>query len=371
MPFGSTGLHPDFGRIHDIASILVRYGFGDLVRHMGLGGALEQAGKVLHWDEAHDLARMEPPARIRCALEEMGPTFVKLGQIMATRIDLFPPEYIREFEKLQDRVPPVPFAGIEAQLLEDLGAPVDDVFDAFSRDAFAAASIAQVHRARLKSGEAVVLKIRRPGIRKTVEADLRLLAWLADLVEQSADELRRLRPQLVVGEFSRSLRRELDLAEECRNAERIGLGFADDANIRVPEIYMQWACERLNVQEYIDGVPGRDLDAVDAAGLDRKVLASRGANAVLRMVFEEGFFHADPHPGNVFYLTGNRIVFVDFGMVGRLTEDRRHQLVDLLWAIVRRRSNKAAAILRLWADAEDMNEDALAVEIDDFIDQVS
>ena len=166
----------DLGRLHDIASILIRHGFGDMVRRLGMEGALESAGKVLHWNRASELVRLEPPARFRRALEEMGPTFIKLGQILATRVDLFSPEWISEFEKLQDHAPTVAFDEICQQLEEDLGCAPQTLFAELDPEPLAAASIAQVHWARLEDGSAVVIKVRRPGIRSTVEADLRLLS---------------------------------------------------------------------------------------------------------------------------------------------------------------------------------------------------
>ena len=166
------------------------------------------------------------------------------------------------------------------------------------------------------------------------------------------------------------MRRELDLAAECRTAERIADSFRDDENIVVPKVYWQWTSESLNVQEYIDGIPGRDMAAVDVAGLDRKLLAQRGANAVLKMVFEDGFFHADPHQGNVFYLPGNKIVFIDFGMAGQLSDRRRNQLVDLLFGIVERKVERVVEILLGWSKPSQIDEDALNIEIDAFIDRI-
>ena len=183
----------DLGRLHDIASILIRYGFGDMVRRMGLANALERAGRALHWNEAEELAHLDPPARVRRALEELGPTFVKLGQVLATRIDLFEPEWIAEFGKLQDSAPAASYAGIRQQLTEDLGAPPEEVFATFDPEPLAAASIAQVHRARLEDGSEVVVKVRRPGIRPIIEADLRWLARLAKLAEGESLELRAFR----------------------------------------------------------------------------------------------------------------------------------------------------------------------------------
>lgn len=366
----ALGAARDIGRLHEIASILIRFGFGDMVRRLGMGKALEQAGRILHWKQAEELARLEPPERIRRALEEMGPSFVKLGQILAGRVDLFPPDYIKEFEKLQDQVPPIPFDELVGQLEEDLGAPFIDVFANVNREPVAAASIAQIHRAKLTSGDDVILKIRRPGICSVVEADLRLLKRLAEIAEDEIRELRQFRPKEVVAEFSKSMRRELDLADECRNAERIAANFKDNPNILVPKVYKQWVSERFNVQQYIDGIPGRDLEAVDQRGLNRKRLAKRGADAILKMIFEDGFFHADPHPGNVFYLAGDRVVFIDFGMVGRLSTERRYQLVDLLYGIVERRADHVVEILLLWTVNDETDEDALLTEIDTFIDRV-
>ena len=359
----------DLGRLHDIASILIRYGFSDIVRRMGMANALERAGKVLHWKEIDELARLEQPERVRRALEEMGPTFIKLGQILATRMDLFSPEWIAEFEKLQDRVPAVPFAEIHQQLQEDLGATPEEVFAELIPEPLAAASIAQVHRAHLQDGDEVIVKVRRPGIRPIVEADLRLLQRLAKIVEAESPEMSRLRPREVVRQFTLSLRRELDLAAECRNAERIASNFTAHPEIVIPKVYWEWTGERVNVQKAISGIPGRDLEAVNQAGLDRKILAQHGAQAVLKMILEDGFFHADPHPGNVFYLPENRIAFIDFGMVGRLSFDRRTQVVDLLHGLVETEVDSVVEILFDWTGGAEIDRDSLKLEIDGLIDQ--
>lgn len=374
----------DLGRLHEIASVLIRYGFGDFVRRMGMANALERAGRALLWKHAEELAHLEPPARARRVLEELGPTFIKLGQVLATRVDLFEPEWIAEFSKLQDSAPPVPYAELQQQLGEDLGAPPEEIFAAFDPEPLAAASIAQVHHARLKDGSAVVVKVRRPGIRPTIEADLRWLMRLAELVESENPELRNFRPQEIVRQFELSLRRELDFATECRNAERIANNFAgytdqDIASppatvpaapvIVIPRVYWKWTGERVCVQEFIDGIPGRDLAAADHAGLDRKILARRGAHAVLKMIVEDGFFHADPHPGNVFYLPGNRLAFIDFGMVGRLNEERRDQMIQLMLGMVRREPARVADVMLDWSGDVSVDEDSLQLEIQTFVDQ--
>ncbi len=373
MFWQAIGAARDLSRAQDIAGVLIRYGFGDMVRRLGMADALATAGKALHWHVPDEFARLEPPARARRALEDLGPTFIKLGQILATRVDLFAPEWLAEFSKLQDAAPAVPFEQVRAQLAEDLGEAPETAFAALDTTPLAAASLAQVYRARLADGREVVLKVRRPGIRATVEADLRLLARLAEIIETETPELHRYRPREVVREFTTSLRRELDFAAECRSAERVAGNFAEHPEFVVPGIHWRWSGERLNVQDFIDGIPGRNLAAVDAAGLDRRVLARRGAAAVLKMILEDGFFHADPHPGNVFYLPGNRIAFIDFGMVGRLSEPRRYEIAVLLHGLVSGDAESVAEILLDWRDEPSGDGDAdparLRREIDSFVDQ--
>lgn len=369
MLWQAIGAVRDLGRLHDIASVLIRYGFGDLVRRIGMAGALEHAGRALHWHAPEALARLEPPARVRRALEELGPSFIKLGQILATRVDLIPAEWIAEFSKLQDAAPAIPFAELLPQLTEDLGAPPEAIFPRLEPQALAAASLAQVHRAWLPDGTAVILKVLRPGIRPIVEADLRLLARLAEIVESEAPELRRYRPREVLRQFTQSLRRELDFSAEGRNAERIAANFAAHSEIVVPRIHWPWTGERLNVQDYVEGIPGRDLAAVDAAGLDRQLLARRGAQAVLKMMLADGFFHADPHQGNVLYLPDNRIAFIDFGMIGRLSEERRYQLALLLHGLVSHDAEKVADVLLDWSGGAQIDSETLQPEIDAFVDQ--
>ena len=358
----------DLGRLHDISSILIRYGFGDIVRRLGMAGALEHAGKALHWKQASELAQLEPPARVRRVLEEMGPTFIKLGQILATRVDLFSPEWIAEFEKLQSHAPVVAFEEIYQQMAEDLGCAPEEVFVDLNSEPLAAASIAQVHQARLDDGTEVIVKVRRPGIRPIIEADLRLLARLAEIAEAEAPDLQRLKPREVVRQFTLSLRRELDLATECRHAERIARNFSQHPEIVIPKVYWPWCSERMNVQEYIKGIPGSDLEAVKQAGLDTKILARHGSQAVLKMILEDGFFHADPHQGNIFYLEENRIVFIDFGMVGRLPEHRRNQVVNLLQGLVKQDAQDVIEVLLGWAGEAQFDVDALTLEIEGFVD---
>ena len=367
MDLGIQTKIADLGRLHEIASTFVRYGFGDIVNSMGLGDALKQAGKILKWDRAEELTNLQRPERVRRVLEILGPTFVKLGQILATRVDLFPPSWIAELEKLQTHAPPVDFKELRAQLEEDLGAPPEEIFSKVETEPLGSASMAQVHRATLKDGSEVVLKIRRPGIRSTIESDMRLLTHLATLAEAKVPALRIHRPAKIVQQFVKSMRNELDFAAEGRNAEQIAANFADDEHIAIPKIYWEWTGERLNVQERFDGIPGVDVQAIDKAGMDRKRIAHTGANAVLKMIMIDGVFHADPHPGNFFILPGERIGFVDFGMIGRLSDMRRQQLMRFLYALVQKDSESLATVLLDWSDKQGEEPGELLVELDEFL----
>ncbi len=324
---------------------------------------LERAGQVLQWGEASSISHLELPQRVRLALEELGPTFVKLGQMLSTREDLLPPTWVEELSRLHSRVAPVPFEELLPQVEQALGRSPFAVFVDLDREPYAAASIAQVHRAKLANGASVILKIRRPGIVAKIDADLRILEHLALLIEQERPELRRYRPIEVVGQLRRSLERELDLAVEARNTERFARNFADDLGVLIPGVYWEWTSSVMNVQEHIEGIRGDDLRAIDAAGLDRKALAARGVDAMLKMILVDGFFQADPHPGNVMFLPGNRIALIDFGMVGRLSPSRRSQIVDLLAGFVRHDEETMLDVFLDWRGNESVDEARLAGEL--------
>jgi ubiquinone biosynthesis protein len=355
----------DLPRLHEITSVLIRHGLGDVVRRIGVAGVLERAGQMLHWGVAAESVHLDPAQRMRLAFEELGPTFIKLGQVLATRVDLFPPSWIAEFEKLHSDVPPVAFDELLPELTRALGRSPFEVFKALNTTAMGSASIAQVHRARLQDDTPVVLKIRRPGIRPKVEADLRLLGHLAQLVDSEMPDARRYQPIEIAAQFARSLERELDFSVEANNVERFAKNFAGDPFIVIPKIYREWSSETVLVQEHIDGIPGTNIAAVEAAGLDKRVLAARGAEAILRMILIDGFFHADPHPGNVFYLPDNRIVMIDFGMVGRLAPRRRREVIDLLAGLAQMEEEPMLDVLLDWAEDAYVEESRLAADINE------
>ena len=357
----------DLPRLHEISVVFIRHGLGDLVRRLGIASLLESAGEVLHRSEATRSTLLEPQQRLRLAFEELGPTFIKLGQMLSMREDLLPPKWTAELARLQSSTTPLPFEQILPVIERSLGVPHTDVFVDLEREPAGSASIAQVHRAHLRDGRAVVLKVRRPGIERKVEADLRLLSNLAQFLEREVAEARRYQPVRVVEEFRRSLVRELDLATEAHNIERFERNFRGEPNVLIPHVFPQFTSEVMNVQEHIDGISAEDPAAVQRAGFDLKLLAARGVDNVLKMILEDGFFQADPHPGNVIYLPGNRIAMIDFGMTGRLSVPRRNQIIDLLAGITRRESEPIVEVLLDWAGDEAVDEDSLATDVDDLV----
>jgi ubiquinone biosynthesis protein len=357
----------DFGRLRAIAGTLMRYGWGDVARKLGKRSLIGRAGNWLHSHVSEDILKLPPEVRVRLAIQELGPTFVKLGQVLATRPDIFPPNWIAEFSKLQDQVPAVPFDQLLPELEHALGKSPFEIFKDLQVEPIAGASIAQVHLAKLQDGTPVVLKVRRPNVRASIEADLRLLAHLGRLIESEFEEVKRFQPSEIISQFAKSLERELDLALEGRNTERFSRNFADDEYIEFAKIYWDFTSEGLLVMSYIDGIPGNDLQSAAQSGLDLKLLGERGANAVLKMVLMDGFFHADPHPGNVFYLPDNRLAIIDCGMVGRISLDRRDEIADLLAALVSRDIDTLRDILVVWAEGANIDDAKLSADIEEFI----
>jgi ubiquinone biosynthesis protein len=357
----------DLPRLHEIASVMIRYGWGDLVRLLGISGVLERAGRVLHWHSTSEIDQLDAPVRIRRALEELGPTFVKLGQLLATRVDMFPPHWIAEFEKLHSQVPAVPYEILYPDLVAALKGEPGEVFAKFDTVPLAAASIAQVHRATLRDGTPVVVKIRRPGIEDVIRADLRILEHAARLLDSEVPDSRRYDPIHIVSQFQRSLNRELDLAKEARNIGQFARHFADDPLVKIPRVYWEYTNDRVNVQEEIVGMAGVSPDKLRASGLNPKLLAERGADTVLRMVLKHGYFHADPHPGNVLFLPDNRIGLIDFGMVGMLTHARRTQIVDLLHALTVKDEQALLQVLLDWSGESVRDEERLAYDVTELL----
>ncbi|CBL45006.1 ABC1 family protein, ubiquinone biosynthesis protein [gamma proteobacterium HdN1] len=356
----------DIRRLNEIVNILIKYGFGDMIRRIGLAESIEKAGKLVRYQISADFMSMEPPERMRHAMEEMGPTFIKLGQILATRVDLFAPDWIRELEKMQDSNTALPFSVIQALVENSIGKPTSEAFHHIDEKPLGTASMAQVHRAVTLNGEEVVLKVRKPNIREKIEADLRLLHYLASIAQSQSQELRRYRPIEIVREFEKSLLRELDFSIESKNAERIAESLKHIPYVKIPKVYWEWTGEDMNVQEFVRGISAKNTKELEAAGLDRQLLATRGAKIVWQTMLVDGFFHADPHPGNFLILPRNRIAMLDFGMVGKLSVGRREQLMKLTRSIVLQDTTAVAAVMLEWSDGN-ADFDTIHGEAEDFI----
>lgn len=350
-------------RLTEVAAILGKAGLGDILSRLGLGRWLGALGL----DPPAPGKESGRPARFRRALESLGPVYIKLGQILSTRGDLLPPPWVEELSKLQTGAPRLPWPEIRALVEAELGAPIADRFQRFDEDALAAASIAQVHRAWLPDGTAVVVKIRRPGLREVVNADMRLLAHLAALAERHSAEIARYRPREIARHLAASIQLELDLSNEARNAAEVAANLEANSAIVVPRIHAEFTTDTLLVQDYLDGIEPADDGRIEAAGLDGPLMARRGAEAFLSMVVVDGVFHADPHPGNLLALPENKVGFIDFGAVGRIGEKRRKQLLAFIGAIVRGRSEDIAVILLDWSAASDPDLGRLEAAADAFV----
>jgi len=359
----------DLLRMNELATILLKYGFADVIRRLGLSTPVEHAGKLVRSSMRPDMLRMGTAERLRHAMEEMGPTFVKLGQVLATRVDLFPLDWIAEFEKLQDQATAIPYEELVPHLEAALGKSLESAFARIDPKPIGVASIGQVHSGLTRRGQKVVLKIQKPGIRAKIESDLRLLDQLAKLAADNSVELRRYRPVELVREFKRSLTRELDFTIEARNADRIRKNLRSLKWLTVPRVYWELSSQTLQVQEHIQGIPARATDQLDAEGLDRVLIARRGALAAWKMALEDGFFHADPHPGNFIIQSGNRIAMLDFGMVGKLSHSRREQILQITRSVVLREAEQCAAVLSNWSDGQPVRFDQLVSDVEDVISQ--
>ena len=335
----------NLARLREILGVIVQYGFGDLVARLELESTLELARSLVRFRrQRRELVRYTTEERIRMAFEDLGPTFVKLGQILATRPDLIPMSLVIELRKLQDAVPPFGSEAARNQIESALGRPIAELFAEFDDAPIAAASIAQVHRARLFSGEEVAVKVRRPGLEQVIGTDLEILRGLASLLEENAPELRAYAPAEIVEEFARAITLEIDLSHEASNMQRFARNFADDPQVHVPKLFEAYSSPAVLTMEFVRGIKAKDLAGLDAAGIDRKKLAAGGVEFCLRQVFDHGFFHADPHPGNLFVLPGEVIAPIDMGMMGSLEPEMIDALLELLVGILLRDAEKIARL---------------------------
>jgi len=323
-------LYTHLPRYHEILSILFKYGFADVLRLVALQRILriEDATIRIHPDDA--ILSQPLPVRLRLALEELGPTFIKFGQILSSRRDLITDEYFVELTKLQSGVPPFSGAEAEAIIERELGHPVTRLFKKFGKKPIGSASIAQVHKAELPDGTPVAVKIQRPDIEKTITLDVAILHDLARFVEKHVPEAAGLNPTGVVQEFTETLQRELDFENEASNAERFADQFEGNPDLRVPKIYRSHSNARVLTMDFLTGTSVSDLPGLDALGIDPSKLAATMTAIIYEQIFTHGFFHGDPHPGNMTVLPDSRIVLFDYGMMGKFTPQMRESIALLV-----------------------------------------
>lgn len=355
-------------RYRQIAEILIKNGMGAIVDWLELKKYLPFNQRFSK--ENDEFNRRNLAERIRIALQELGPTYIKLGQILSTRADIIPPSLIKELRKLQDRVDPVPFSKIEKQLNKELKIDYKSVFKEIKREPQAAASIAQIHRAKLVNGTAVILKIQRPEIEKTVRVDMEILHNLSLRAEEKGLFHGFIKPSMLIREFAESLRRELDFRREMSNMERFRANFAAEDDIIVPNVFKEFTSQRLLVMEEIKGIKLSDIDKVDISKVDKPYLAALGARALMKQVMIDGFFHADPHPGNIFIVGNKKLGYIDFGLMGQLTTEERFRLSVFFVALLKKQINILVdIILEIAKYDEDLNREKFKLEIQELLHQ--
>jgi ubiquinone biosynthesis protein len=321
-------------RYRQIVDVMIRHGFGYLVDRFGLRPVRSVRERLFgkRPDPEHLLVISEAE-RLRHALEELGVTFIKFGQILSTRHDLVPEEYIKELAMLQDNVPPFGYDEAKQVVEKEFGENINVIFSSFEAEPIAAASIGQVHHARLISGEDVAVKVMRPGVEKQVDTDLAIMMSLAGFAEKHIKESKFFNPVGFVEEFSRIIRHEIDYVHEAKNAEQFYNNFAGSQTVKIPKIYWKYITKHVLTQEYSDGIKISDIAQIEASGLDKRKITIDFANAYLKMIFEDGYYHADPHPGNILVTREGIIVFLDFGMAGYVDPELRECLINLVIAI--------------------------------------
>ncbi|MBN8248764.1 MAG: AarF/ABC1/UbiB kinase family protein [Verrucomicrobia bacterium] len=357
----------DLVRAREIASVFLKYGYDDLARLLHLPRLLGLPTRRLR-ERAAAIRSLTKPQRLRLALEELGPTFVKAGQIVSSRSGLVPPDYVAELSRLQDAVTPMPFDSVEQVLNAELRRPWSEVFVSVDREPLGAASIGQVHRALLHTGEEVVVKVQRPGILDKVQTDLDILARFVGLLEHQVEEMRVWRPVALVEQLRRDLLRELDYQVEAGNMRRFAEQFRGRAGLKVPAAYAEYSTSRLLVMDLISGQKLAEFAAAEPAGPRRAGVAESIADLVMQQIFVHGFFHADPHPGNLMILPGPTVCFLDFGMMGFLPREGREGFASLVGAIAERDEEAATrALLELSEPGLGEARHGLSADMADFI----
>jgi ubiquinone biosynthesis protein len=358
----------NFKRYRQILSVIFRYGFDDLVERLKIDQYIEIGLQMVSRHKRENVEKLSRAERLRFLVEELGPTFIKLAQILSTRPDLVPADVIKEFEKLQDDVPPFSYAEAKEIIEAELGGNLEYFFSSFDETPLASASIGQVHKAVLGDGTVVAVKVQRPGIKKIIEVDLEIMLHLATLMEKNIEEISFQKPTRVVEEFIRTLERELDYSTEAANMERMSAQFVNDRTIYIPKVYTEYSGSHVLTMEYVDGIKVSETEKLEAAGLNLKTITIRGADFIMKQVFEFGFFHADPHPGNVFVLPDNVVCPIDFGMTGSVDKRQRALFVDIMESMALKDAERCTRLmLELGEYDEEPDIRVFEREVEDFM----
>jgi ubiquinone biosynthesis protein len=356
-------------RFRQIVAVLLKYGFGHILSHIKVSQYLLRS-QSLTIRGLKEVVELSTPERLRMALEELGPTFIKLGQVLSMRPFLVPPEFVSQLSKLQDEVSPVDYQQIKEVVCKELGQEPEQLFSQFRTKPLASASLAQVHRGTTLDGQEVIVKVRRPGVQRIIIQDLSILRDLASLLVKHLPESRRYDPVGIVDELERTTRREVDFTNEARNTEIFAHNFEGFEKVHVPKVYWKLSTSRVLTTELVDGVKISQLERFAEYDLDRRAIARTGGRILFKQVFEDGFFHADPHPGNLFVLPGNVIAPVDYGMMGRLSQEMITQLSELLLAMFHQDIDELARLyLEMGLVEEDIDLIGFKLDLTDLIDK--
>jgi len=336
MPFSFFRLRRSANRVRQVINVFLKYGFGKVIDQIHLSRFVPFRKRIKSFGQWPSVKEPAVAERLRMAFAELGPSFIKLAQILSSRPDLITKPYTDELKKLQDRVPP--FSSTEAiQIVEqETARKIDQLFSEFDSVPIAAASIAQVHFARLLDGTKVIVKVQRPRIREQIETDIGILNFIAGLMVKYIPESTFFNPSGIVDEFSRTVRKELDFIEEARNCIRFKKNFEHIAEVHIPAVYSEFSTDKIIVMERIEGVRLDDIEGITKLGLDRVKLAKAGIDAYFKQILEDGFFHADPHAGNIFAMPTGQIGFMDFGIVGRVTPEMRETMANTFLALIQK-----------------------------------
>ena len=370
----------DINRFNQILIVLFEEGFDFLLakiklrHHIPLTKRLKsklKPAKILDFrgtgNAKHFLVKsdeVKPEVMLRRTLERLGPTFIKFGQVLSVRPDLIPKEYSKELEKLQDSVPPFPFDDAKAIIEKDFGKSIEHLFLHFEKKPIASASISQVHKAILKTGEKVAVKVQRPDVKHIMETDIEIMFYFAKLLERHMEKIRKFRPLRIVNEFKEWTEKELDFRLEARNAKRFYQNFKGSKTVCIPKVYDDLTSERVLTLEFIEGIELQNAREIKRRKLDFNEIITNSFNAIMIQVFVHGIFHADPHPGNIIVMKNNSIAFVDFGIVGYFDEKLKNKCIDLLYGIVEQNDELIMeTLVSMGMESDDINYEQLKSDI--------